>query len=161
MKLGYKSDEDLWRCPECNAIYIYVSEQAWTGSGNNDNDNLDRLSDENAATVCALIDGGDAPLDDAQLDALFALPYTARGLVFWNLWRRSHTMLRGAVPRMVASLARGGYHGDFHFTHGFLKNMVELSPEDARRVKDEIAKHQYKSPHPFDGLLSDIAARLR
>ena len=27
MELGYRSDEDLWRCPECGAIYEYYSEQ--------------------------------------------------------------------------------------------------------------------------------------
>jgi len=154
--LDLERDQDLWRCPECDAIYEFTSEQSWTGSGNNDNDTLDRLAPDHAATVRALLDGGKAPLDDDQLHALFALPPLPQKLVFWVLFRRSRAMLRSAVPRMVKRLASMGFDPGFDGPQYFLKSIGQLSAEDAHRVREAIGTTKYKPPHPFDNLLQEL-----
>src|ERR1044072_8823264 len=48
---GSSSSEDIWKCPQCDNLYTYYSEQAFTGSGNTDEDVLTRLTPDQARVV--------------------------------------------------------------------------------------------------------------
>lgn len=52
--LGPSSDDELRACPTCGDLFHYTSEQAQTGSGNNDDDTLTRLPDDVTATLNAV-----------------------------------------------------------------------------------------------------------
>lgn len=51
--LGPSSDDELRACPTCGDLFHYTSEQAQTGSGNNDDDTLTRLPADVTATLNA------------------------------------------------------------------------------------------------------------
>jgi uncharacterized C2H2 Zn-finger protein len=52
--LGPSNDDELRACPSCGDLFHYTSEQAQTGSGNNDDDVITRLPAEVTATLNAV-----------------------------------------------------------------------------------------------------------
>src|SRR4051794_11547332 len=60
--LGLGNDQDLLRCPACDALFHWEDRPQFYGSGNLDEELLNRLSNDQAAAARSLLslDGGSA-----------------------------------------------------------------------------------------------------
>jgi hypothetical protein len=149
--LGWGStEEDLWRCPQCDNLYTYSSEQAFTGSGNTDEDVLTRLSSEQARIVRAFAITGGLPVDQIARDedAFFALPAIAHTVALARAYAQNREVVRRLIPRIVAELARTS-SGTYQYRDTLI-GLGKARKDDARRIIEEIAKHAIDKGHVLD-----------
>lgn len=91
-------------CPECGQLYLFTEYTAQTGSGNNDDETLTRIPADRVATIRMCLGRGDTPAEDHALrvgDALFALPFVERDIVFDRLCQRDRDLVRAFFQRMI------------------------------------------------------------
>lgn len=55
-KLGFSFSRDLWRCPECPALFDWEDIPQYYGSGNLDEERLTRLTESQSALIRTLLD---------------------------------------------------------------------------------------------------------
>jgi hypothetical protein len=129
------TSEDLWECPECGVFYIYTTETAFTGSGNNDTDTLDRMTREQSTLVRAVLDCTADPA--ASEDAFFALPALAFEHALWSAFHKDRDYVALWTPRLVLEYAkRGPFSYGSHPTRDVLHALVESRPSCARVILD-------------------------
>jgi hypothetical protein len=145
---GTSTSEDIWRCPQCDNLYTYESEQAFTGSGNTDADVLTRLTPEQARVVRAVGFAGKVPLDQLaqEEEAFFALPGLAVSVVLNHAYQQNREVVRRFIPRLVGEMARTS---SFQY-RDILIGLGKARKDDARRIVDEIAKRGVDKGHPLD-----------
>lgn len=141
-------EQDLWECPQCRNLYTYSSEQAFSGSGNSDEDVLTRLTTEQARVIRAFAVAGNVPLDAIARDeeAFFALPGIAHTVALNRAYTQNREVARRLIPRIVAELARTS---SFQY-RDTLVGLGKARKDDAKRIVDEIAKHSVDQGHPLD-----------
>lgn len=141
---GSSTSEDIWKCPQCDNLYTYYSEQAFTGSGNTDEDVLTRLTPDQARVVRAVgIPGKSSASDD---DAFFALPALAVSVTLNHAYKQNREAVRRMIPRIVAELLKTS---SFQFRDTLI-GLGKARKDDARRIVDEIKKHTFDKGHPLD-----------
>ena len=145
---GSSSSEDIWKCPQCDNLYTYYSEQAFTGSGNTDEDVLTRLTPDQARVVRTVGFPGKATPDQAagEQDAFFALPGLALSVTLNHAYAKNREVVRRLIPRIVAELAKTS---SFQF-RDLLIGLGKARKDDARRIVDEIKKQTFDKGHPLD-----------
>lgn len=154
-RLGLNSREDLWACRECGALYLWEDLSSWTGSGNNDEETLRRITAAQLPVVRRFLGREDAGDMTVLADALFALPRTVSDLLLVHAYHRERAMVRAIAPRLVAELARrDGLEG--YGLRDLLSGLVEKDPDEARRVLAAIEATQAR---PY--LLAQVAERCR
>lgn len=149
--LGWGSrEEDLWKCPQCDNLYTYYSEQAFTGSGNTDEDVLTRLAPDQARVVRAVAIAGTVPVDQAtqEENAFFALPGLAHTVSLTRAYAQNREVVRRFIPRLVAELAKTS-SGSYQYRDTLI-GLGKARKDDARRIIDEIRKHTVDKGHPLD-----------
>jgi hypothetical protein len=141
-------DQDLWECPQCRNLYTYSSDQAFSGSGNTDEDVLTRLTTEEARVIRAFAVAGTAPPDSlaGQVDAFFALPGIAHTVALNRAYTQNREVARRLIPRIVAELARTS---SFQY-RDLLVGFGKARKDDAKRIVDEIAKQSFDKGHPLE-----------
>ncbi|HUS27323.1 MAG TPA: hypothetical protein VMZ53_02410 [Kofleriaceae bacterium] len=155
--LGWGSrDEDLWKCPQCDNLYTYYSEQAFTGSGNNDEDVLTRLTPEQAGVVRAFAIAGTGAADAREEDAFFALPPLAHSVALSRAYQQNREVVRRLIPRIVAELARTS---SFQYRDTLI-GLGKARKDDARRIIDEIRKLAVEKGQPLDWVRQQCEASL-
>lgn len=124
--LGPSHDDELRQCPTCGDLFLYTSEQAQTGSGNNDDDTITRFPAEASATLNA---AGTLPLPELAA-RIAAIPY--------GVGRRHLDMviprdvLWALVPHFLDVIANGGDR--------WVAELVRLvADRDAAHVKSAFA----------------------
>lgn len=55
-KLGFSFSRDLWRCPDCGALFDWEDIPQYYGSGNLDEERLTRLNESQSALIRTLLD---------------------------------------------------------------------------------------------------------
>jgi hypothetical protein len=145
---GTGTGEDIWCCPKCDNLYTYSSEQAFTGSGNTDEDVLTRLAPEQARVVRAVGFAGKVPLDQISRDeeAFFALPGLAVSVTLNHAYHQNREVVRRFIPRLVAEMARTS---SFQYRDTLI-GLGKARKDDARRIVDEIVKLGVDKGHPLD-----------
>lgn len=99
-RLGIGSDEDLRECPECDAMFTWYDDRAFTGSGNNDEEVLRRVTEARAGVVHALLRRGEASpgsLARRVATAFLALPEMERSLTTDWLFAHDLPLLHALV----------------------------------------------------------------
>jgi hypothetical protein len=141
-------DQDLWECPQCKNLYTYSSDQAFSGSGNTDQDELTRLTTEQARVIRAFAIAGNIPLDAlaGEVDAFFALPGIAHTVALNRAYTQNREVARRLIPRIVAELARTS---SFQY-RDVLIGLGKARKDDAKRIVDEIAKQSVDKGHPLE-----------
>lgn len=99
-KLGIESYDDLWECPECDAVFLWHDYTAQTGSGNNDEETLNRLPSEQSSIIRTFLHRGERSAADTARDAgrLSELPEHVRELVLSHLLRHDRDLAAILVP---------------------------------------------------------------
>lgn len=95
-------EDDLWECPECEALFLWHDASSWTGSGNDDEEVLTRLPASQARIVHAFIHPGVPPAT-----GLAGLPGITRTLVLSHLLRHDRARAERLVPWMTEVARRG------------------------------------------------------
>src|SRR5437868_6609806 len=92
--------DDLWECPACDAVFLWSDDSAQTGSGNNDEEVLTRLSPEQASVVRAFLHRGERRAEDVARDAerLSELLETTRDLVLSGVLGHDRELEARLVP---------------------------------------------------------------
>lgn len=126
---AFGTSTDLWECPECGDFYIYTTETAFTGSGNNDDDTLERLSHAQSVVVRAMIECNGDPA--AIEDAVFELPPIAFEEALNAAYQKDREFVALLIPRLVLEYARQGYA---HPAREVLHALVQRPPTFAREV---------------------------
>lgn len=151
LRWGSSTSEDIWKCPQCDNLYTYYSEQAFTGSGNTDEDVLTRLSSEEARVVRAVGFPGklsaDAVARDEE-DDFFNLPGLALSVTLNHAYTGNREIVRCFIPRIVAELASTS-SGSYQYRDTLI-SLGKARKDDARRIVDEIKKHRVDKGHPLD-----------
>lgn len=136
-RLGIDTDEDLWECPECDAMFTWYDERALTGSGNNDEEVLRRVTDAHALVIHALLRRlGASPEAVARrfAPALLALPEMERSLTTEWLVRGDPALLHALlVPALDVLTQR-----DDDAAVKLVARVASL-PEDIAFVRAELA----------------------
>jgi hypothetical protein len=148
---GTSTSEDIWKCPECDNLYTYYSEQAFTGSGNTDEDVLTRLSPEEARVVFAIGFPGAAAAEAVaheEEDNFFNLPGLALSVTLNHAYKANREIVRHFIPRIVAELAMTS-SGSYQYRDALI-GLGKARKDDARRIVEEIAKHKIDKGHPLD-----------
>lgn len=101
-------DQDLYRCPACGALFHWTEDVAFTGSGNNDSEELVRLGEADAAIVRSLLDLSDrADRPDLLKKAYASLSGALVGLILGHLYQNlDPTAFAALVPELVEQLMR-------------------------------------------------------
>lgn len=143
-------EQDLWECPQCKNLYTYSSEQAFSGSGNSDEDVLTRLTTDQARVIRAFAMPGNVQIDAiaAEIDAFFALPGIAHTVALNRAYTQNREVARRLIPRIVAELARSP-SGSFQYRDTLI-GLGKARKDDAKRIVDEIAKHSIDKGHPLE-----------
>lgn len=141
-------EQDLWECPQCKNLYTYSSEQAFSGSGNTDEDVLTRLTTNEARVIRAFAVPGNVPIDAiaVETDAFFALPGIAHTVALNRAYTNNREVARRLIPRIVAELARTS---SFQY-RDLLVGLGKARKDDAKRIVDEIAKQSIDKGHPLE-----------
>jgi len=109
VSLKLDQNRDLWRCPSCNALFYYDSYVAQTGSGNNDEDTLERLEKPVADLVDSLFALTADPTDGPRVlrEAFERVP---EGIIDMMVTHLLHGLAPAAfdplVPQLVDRLIR-------------------------------------------------------
>lgn len=129
------SGRDLWECPECNAFFHWEDVSSQSGSGNNDEETLGRLSSEHASLVHDFLRRGERPVDDvsARAPMLLDVGDDVRSMVLSEIVKNDPALAKRLVPWLV-DLAIVG-------EHRWAKDYVETiaSRIDAKLVDAELA----------------------
>lgn len=153
LKLSFR-DQDLYRCPSCDALFHWTEDVAFTGSGNNDSETLTRLSDAEANLVRPLLDlseRSDRPgLVRKAFDAVSPdrLELALRHLV----WRLPPAASASIVPEIVDRLLRS----DDPLCSGLLESYYGVDRERAERVSLLLAE----DPRPKGSRTQFLIGRL-
>lgn len=152
LKRGSGDFEGFRVCPTCDRLYVWTEYTSQSGSGNNDDETLTRLSADRTATIRACFSRGDTPPDDHALrigDALFALPPVERDIVFDRLCVRDRDLVRAFFQRMIRAFVKTRDR----WLHQTLYGLAN-EPRDARRILELIegtphseADFQYLKKH--------------
>ena len=128
---GLDNDDDLRECPECGDLFLWHDDRSWTGSGNNDEETLTRLSSQHAAALREVVHRGERAIDDpaAMVGRLARLPRAARDLAAIHLREKDRELARMLVPALVDSIASGGDDWSAKFLISFTS-----TPDDAALV---------------------------
>lgn len=101
-------DQDLYRCPSCGALFHWTEDVAFTGSGNNDSEELTRLGEADAEIVRSLLDLSDRS-DRADLlrKAYGTVGATLVDLILGHLYQHLEpAAFAPLVPELVGQLMR-------------------------------------------------------
>jgi len=99
-RYGLDDDEDYWQCPECDAVFVWQDYTAFTGSGNNDEQTLQRVAEPHATTVRALRRGTTAVADDELAELAANIAFAHAALVI-TLLRRDAALVWRLVPHLA------------------------------------------------------------
>jgi hypothetical protein len=152
------TDEDLWECPECGAFYIYTTETAFTGSGNNDTDTLDRLTDEQSGVVRAMLDCKADPV--AVEDVLFALPEIALELALSAACVKDRDFVALFIPRLVHEYVKRG-QGQSYTKHPARDTLYRLIAANPRSFAREVLAATTALPPELRARLGDLERRCQ
>ena len=146
------NDDDLLECPQCGDLFLWHDYRSQTGSGNNDEETLARLSSLHAATLREIVHRGERAIDDppAVVGRLARLPRAARDLAAIHLRQRDRELARLLVPALVDSAASGD-------SDWFAKFLISFTstPEDAALVLGVLDSRTASSP------LAELRAHAR
>lgn len=151
LKWGSSTNEDIWKCPQCDNLYTYYSEQAFTGSGNNDEDVLTRLTADEARVVRAVGFPGTKPAEAVardEEDDFFNLSGLAHSVTLNHAYASNREIVRHFIPRIVAELAMT-VGGSYQYRDTLI-GLGKARKDDARRIIEEIKKHKIDKGHPLD-----------
>ena len=129
-------DNDLWECPECGAFFHWNDDQAYTGSGNNDEETVTRLSAPDAATVRAILhhDGvATAGLADVA-SGLLQLTGKVGELITYCLLGRKRDLGRLLLPHLLDAIGRSADGSGLEL----VKSLANAG--DAALVRTELAR---------------------
>ncbi|HEU0036014.1 MAG TPA: TIGR02996 domain-containing protein [Kofleriaceae bacterium] len=146
LDLGKSSD--LRQCPECGALYLWTEDVAFTGSGNNDEETLTRLSSDASATVHALLAG-----ERVDEDVVFALDWSVLDLALSAAVHRHRPLALAYARRIVRELARI----DARWLQDLALSIVDRDPELAAIVEPEARQLTTRTPH----LMQSVRERCR
>ena len=125
---GLGDDDDLRECPQCGDLFLWHDDCSFTGSGNNDEETLTRLSSLHATALREIVHRGKRAIDDpsAFVGRLARLPHAALDLAAIHLRQRDRELARMLVPALVDSAGNG--EDDW-----FAKFLISFTstPEDA------------------------------
>jgi hypothetical protein len=102
VRLDLDSSNDLYACPDCEALFEWEDLPQYYGSGNNDEERLTRLTPEQASTTRALLDPDPGESDGGRLIEQ-AFRVLSHGIVYSILRYRAVRHER-AFSRFVAPL---------------------------------------------------------
>lgn len=133
-RLDLDRDDDLWECPECGSLFHWNDDRSFTGSGNNDEEVLNRLLPNEAEVVREILHGTRPTADPAGIvEGLGKVdPVAARKLAETHMLRHDRALARQLVPELIRA-ASGGAKWCSDFLMRFASD-----PDDARLLLKEL-----------------------
>lgn len=149
--MNLSRERDLRRCRDCRALFVWGDHPQFYGSGNLDEETLDRLTPEESATVELLLAGGLGPEVNTLVNAAFA---QLEGDVVMLLVGRLHStrpdQYARLIPLFVERLVRTADLGLFHLLESF-------AARDRRCAGEVVELLRLRAP--LQGLAKELAAR--
>ena len=122
---------DLRRCQRCRALFVWGDHPQFYGSGNLDEETLDRLTPEQSATVELLLEGGLGPEVNTLVSAAFnQLDEALLMLLLGRLQATRPDQYARIIPQLIERLRKGANLRLF----GRVESYARQDPRCAERV---------------------------